>query len=103
MLNDPVKRAIAAKQINEESRLEREDGDSLSRFDRDVAGPARVDIRLPLKDPQLVMRHLAMIEGVVHDLRVAAVKLDGRSRLYLIGSTLRVLGKKLSSKRWTLD
>jgi len=103
MLNDPVARAIAAKKITEESKLlDAEDGDTISRFDRDIVGAKRVDIRLPLNDAQLVMRHLGMIENTIHDLRLAAAKLDrDRSRLFLIRGTLRALSGKLNGKRWT--
>lgn len=103
MLNDPVQRAIAAKRISEKSKGIDSD-DTLSDFDRGIVGAARVDIRLPLKDAQLVMRHLAMIEDTVHDLRAAASKLNkDRSRLFLIRGTLKELNGKLNAKRWTLE
>ena len=105
MLNDPIARAIAAKRITEDSKLlDGEDSDTISRFDREIVGAKRVDIRLPLNDATLVMRHLEMVENTVHNLRLAAAKLGkDRSRLFLIRGTLKELSGKLNSKRWTQE
>jgi hypothetical protein len=100
MLNDPVQRAILAKRNVMESRKDYNE-DTLSEFDRSIVGAKSAQLRLRLTDAEDVMRHLAIIENGIHQLRLAAAKQGkDRSRLLLVGSTIREINRKINAKRW---
>lgn len=91
-----------AQQIAREAmgNNDRDVRDVLSQFDRDIIGPDSVMLRLPLRDPVEVRRHLAMIEDVAHRLRMQLEeRRPDRSLLFMVRGEWRKLHQKLNAYR----
>jgi hypothetical protein len=77
--------------------------DVLGDWERDLAsgGAKSVDVRIPLKDPMMLRRHLAMIEETCHQIRVRMERggSKDRSDLIMARGVLRLLHKKLNAYR----
>lgn len=102
-LDDAVARAQAAKEIARDSlprNEERDPRDTLADFDQMIVGGKSVIIKLPLRDPVEVRRHLAMIEETVRGLRLRMQdKATDRSHLFTARGVLRQLHQKLNAYR----
>lgn len=103
MLNDPVARQQFAKEL---ARTVMKDSDVddprdvLSAFDRTIVGGASVIVKLPLRDPVEVKRHLAIIEETCRELRLRMEhKSTDRSHLFMVRGVMRVLHQKLNAYR----
>lgn len=103
MLNDPLARRDAAKQIAMDSLPKHEDRDPrdvLTDFDRDIVGAKSVTLRLPLRDPVEVRRHLALIEETARALRLRMQERGtDRSHLFTARGVMRQLHQKLNAYR----
>lgn len=104
MLHDPVLRARAAAEIARESAPPKDDlrdpRDVLTDFDRDIVGAKSVTIKLPLRDPVEVRRHLAIMEETCRALRLRLQERStDRGHLFMVRSVLRGLHQKLNAYR----
>lgn len=102
MLNDPIARQQFAKEL---ARTVMKDGvddarDVLSAFDRTIVGGNSVVIKLPLRDPVEVKRHLALIEETCRELRLRMEhKSTDRSHLFMVRGVMRLLHQRLNAYR----
>ena len=94
----------AGKRIAKEA-MRGEDGDTdprdvLSAFDRTIVGGNSVVIKLPLRDPVEVKRHLALIEETCRELRLRMEhKSTDRGHLFMVRGVMRMLHQKLNAYR----
>jgi len=103
MLDNPVQRAIAAKRNVAESAVDDENNPRLQ-WRNTIVGGTRADIRFPLADPSMVVRHLKLAAEELHDIAVAATKIsDAQNRLFLVRGRIKALSKRLNGTRWTRD
>lgn len=103
MLNDPAARQAFAKEL---ARVVMKDNDMvdardvLTPFDRMVVGGASVIVKLPLRDPVEVKRHLAIIEETCRELRLRMEhKSTDRGHLFMVRGVMRMLHQKLNAYR----
>lgn len=102
MLNDPVARQQFAKEL---ARVVMQDTDAdlrdvLTPFARDIVGGASVIVKLPLRDPVEVKRHLALIEETCRELRLRMEhKSTDRGHLFMVRGVMRMLHQKLNAYR----
>lgn len=98
MLGNPIERAAFAKDLVAKS--DTAPGDTLSEFDRAIVGSDSVIIRIPLRDPMEVRRHLSMIEETARQLRLRLERnATDRSHLFMVRGVIRALHKKLNAYR----
>ena len=103
MLSDPAARARWAKELVDASRPREELADPrdvLCEFDRSIVGHKAVALKIPLRDPQELRRHLALAEETFRALRL---QLEGRrtdrSHLFMGRGVLRDLNQKINAYR----
>lgn len=83
---------------------ERDPRDVLSEFDRNIVGAMSVVIKVPLRDPVEVRRHLAILEDGLHQLRfVLEGRNPDRSLLWAVRGGIRQLNKKINAYRAPRD
>lgn len=104
MLDNPVERRRLARENVRSSAPKDEDVDPrevLSTWSREMRVLVRnARINIPLRDPIEVRRHLALIEDVIHNLRVQLVQRGSdESLLILARGTLRTLNQRINAYR----
>lgn len=75
--------------------------DVLNDFDRTIAGPPVVQVRIPLRDPAELKRHLLILSGVVSD-ALAMIDQSGRkdrSVLLDVRGRFRAANQKINAYR----
>jgi hypothetical protein len=102
MLDDPVARQRFAKDLARTVMKDNVDDarDVLSAFDRTIVGGNSVVVKLPLRDPVEVKRHLAIIEETCRELRLRMEhKSTDRGHLFMVRGVMRLLHQKLNAYR----
>lgn len=104
MSDGAIARAMFAKQLVADSAGldERDPRDVLSSWDRDsFFGGKTVQLRIPLRDPVEVRRHLAIAEAAIHELRckLDAQRNTDRQDLLMVVGVVRALNQKLNAYR----
>ena len=104
--NNTVQRALWAKKIVEDSAgsSDRDPRDVLTAWDREfMLGYNSVQLRIPLRDPVELRRHLELVEAAVRELRYTLglrIQSD-RVDLMTAQGVFRSLTKKLNAMRYT--
>lgn len=97
----PEERAAFGKKLAHDNLLNKQNpNDVLPAWTRDnFFGAAAVQMRLPLRDPVEVRRHLAIVEQSIHDLRVHLdqVNVNDRSALLTVHGSIRTLNQRLNA------
>jgi hypothetical protein len=104
MLDNPIARSQWARKLVDDTAPKKDELDDardvLTPFDRDIVGAASVTIKLPLRDPTEVRRHLALIEETARALRLRLEKRDtDRGHLFMVRGAFRSLHQKLNAYR----
>lgn len=74
--------------------------DVLGEFDRKIVGAASVTIKLPLRDPVEVRRHLEMIEEACRVLRLQLEQhAKDRTHLFTVRGVMRLLHQRINAYR----
>ena len=74
--------------------------DVLTEWERDLVGPTSIDLRIPLRDPMMLRRHLALAEETFRAIRLRMERRGmDRSDLLMARLALRILHKKLNAYR----
>ena len=92
-------RAAIAKKIVQESKgnNDKDPRDVLSDFNRNILGASSATLRIPLRDPVELDRHLDMIIGNLQTMRAAMQRMgNNRSALFLARSTVHALNQKIN-------
>jgi len=83
------------------SRVQDDDPrDVLTGFDRKVMGASSVTIKLPLRDPVEVRRHIAMMEEACRVLRLQLERtMPDRTHLFAVRGMMRLLNQRMNAFR----
>jgi hypothetical protein len=102
-LDDPETRAAWARDLVAKSapkNKESDPRDTLSPFERDIVGGNSVVLKIPLRDPVELRRHLAMAEETMRELRLRLEQsAKDRSHLFMARAVIRSLHLKINPYR----
>lgn len=96
----PMNHAAAVKEIVRDAMGGEPTFDHLSKFDRDIVGSVSARLNIPLHDGAQTMGSLRLVIAELTRLVANAERIPAeRSQLFLVGSTVRHLNKRINAYR----